>query len=164
MTERKLIQSQSVFSAVPGSFGPLGSVRANGCGAIALYNILRLLGCPAEFGSLLKNMRAHWIRSTLLGGILGSNPFYLLGMLRRKEELELTFYVVRNRSAAEQIAVCHDAYLNLYLYRWGAHYTAAAYQERGLLVCNDPSAADYGDYFERVKTRFMVVVGIDRRE
>ncbi len=162
MTEQKLIRSQSVFSAVPGSFGPLGNVRANGCGAIALYNVLRLLGYTVEYGELLREMRMHWPRATLLGGILGSNPFYLLGLLRRKKGLALTFYGVRNRADAGRVAKCHDVYLNLYLYRWGAHYTAAVYRKQGLFVCNDPSTVDYGAYFEQVKARFMVVVGIDR--
>ncbi len=96
MQEKELIRDQAVYASETGTFGPLGSIRKNGCGSIALYNVLQLLGYPAIYQEILNEMKRHWIRATILGGILGSKPLYLLGFLRRKKDLSFTFYQIRN--------------------------------------------------------------------
>ncbi len=162
----KLIREQNSCPGKRGTFGPLGSVRKNGCGAIALYNLLQLLGYQEDYGSILADVNRHWLKATVLGGLLGMNPWFLLHYLSNKADkaaFHFTTYRLWNAHSALKIQEHHMAYLNLYFYRYGGHYATSAFYDGRLEIYNDGSSQGYKEYFQSEKAVYMVVVGIDKR-
>lgn len=159
--DRRLIVDQREYPAWKGSYGPIGSVKRNGCGSIALHNLMCLCGIRGDYGRLLLRMNREWRSAMLLGGCMGTNPCYIFRYLKSTGSLNTKFYFVMNERTAERIDRSHRAYLNLYLHRGGAHYTVSRFHENGFEIYNDVQATDYQDYFRRSGALFMFVVGID---
>ncbi len=155
---KRLIENQRALDPGRGSYGPLGSAAANGCGFVALYNLYVLLGRTPSAARLLEKIRRGWLRTTLLGGLFGTNPFYVLGRLRALDGVRLTWY--RN-VGRRKLPAKHAAYFIFYLYGFGAHYAVAEQQAGALLVHNDCAAADWREYFQKTGAWLMVVAGVD---
>ncbi len=170
----KLIQCQQNLPHSRGSFGPLGNVAANGCGSIALYNTLLLLGQHVTYEAVLKQMNRKWWKSTLIGGLLGSNPLYVRREILRRRGVCCRCFVYigifkrnleRQRERFRRMGNEYDVFLNLYLHRHGAHYSVAEYQNGVFHVYNDScSSADHEMYYRDVKALGMIVMGIRMRE
>ena len=156
------IKEQYKYSDQRGTFGIFGNVKDNGCGSIALHNVLRILGYANDYGELLMEMNRIWDMAMVFGGILGSNPIYIVKYLMQYADLDFTFYSYSNPDEADIISEDHTAYLNLYFYKVGAHYTASRFSAGNLQIYNDSPSKDYKTYFEKSGSEFMLVVGIDR--
>jgi len=156
-----LIGSQKKLELKRGSYGPFGSVAKNGCGFVALYNLYVLLGRAPSALKLLEDIRRHWLRTTLLGGLLGTSPFYILSSLRALNGVHLTWYWNIGR---QKLPGKHDAYLIFYLYGFGAHYAVAEEKDGSLLIHNDWQASNWPDYLKKTKSWTMTVAGIDQTD
>ena len=120
-------------------FGEKGNISDNGCGVVALYNVLRAAGSPVQF----ENAREFFNNvplSPLLGGTGGLNPMALDATLRTT----FGFDKVKLSSLAEEKDA--DAYIVLYGYlnkrsnNIGAHYVTLVHEENGdYLPLNDPA-------------------------
>lgn len=107
------IVSQPSFAAVP-----YGVKRSdyNGCGWMAAYNLLHLLGRCADWREVVRGMRF----CTLLLGLLGTDPFALRRYLRRRGVRTKVFFRPSRAAAA---ADGHSGIL-MYWHGRGAHFTA----------------------------------------
>lgn len=157
-----LIINQWDYPVKRGSFGVLGSIRKNGCGSIALHNLLRLLGFESRYWAVLEYFRVHCLSSTVCFGLLGSNPFFIWNYLKKLEKLKFKIYKIRNEKQAEEIPKDHAVYLNMYFYKFGSHYTASVFHDGKMLILNDRSAESYGDYFKKIHAFYMITLGIDK--
>jgi hypothetical protein len=132
----------------------------NGCGTVALYNLLQLLDIPVSCEKLRCHVQNHWLCATLAGGLLGSNPFYLFSRLRRLAGVRLRFHIYlggKTPGWMEQGRL----FLNLYLYRFGAHYSVTEYKDGAWQIYNDiTSKSTYPDYYRSVKACGMLVAEI----
>ena len=154
-----LIRDQRALESRRGSYGPLGSVAANGCGFAALYNLYVLLGRRPSPGRLLEEIRRNWLRTTLLCGLLGTSPWYVLRRLRALKGVRLSWYWnVGRRSVPER----HELYFIFYIYGFGAHYAVAEQREGGIAVYNDCGGEGWKDYLKRAGAWWAAAVGIDR--
>ncbi len=168
----KLCQRQ--LSAERGTFGPLGTAAGNGCGSIALYHVLRLLGRPVAYHAVLAQMNREWWKSTIAGGLLGSNPCYIWNQIRRLPGIRCRFFFCLGRAKRQdaywRMAICraeksHTLFLNLYFHRSGAHYTVAERRNGVFHIYNDPYHSKcLKAYYHDTGAWAMVVLGIDKRE
>ena len=76
-TEKIYIERQKNYTKQRGTFGPTGSISANGCGAIAVYNVLIHFEVKADFMDIVERFNRQWLFSTSFGGFMGSYIFYL---------------------------------------------------------------------------------------
>jgi hypothetical protein len=158
--QQKMILDQRQLSNRRGSYGPLGNAAANGCGTVALYNLLQLLGQPVAYERLERQLCRHWLSATLAGGLLGSNPLYIFLLLRRLTGVRLRFHLYCGGTHPRWMEQEH-LFLNLYIYRIGAHYSVCEYNAGTLRIYNDPvSAQSYPEYYHRVKAHGMLVAEI----
>ena len=67
------INEQRALCESEGSFGKKGSIAKNGCGSIAAYNALKILGVSVNYKDVLARFNFH----VLNRGRWGANPFYL---------------------------------------------------------------------------------------
>lgn len=79
--EDKFINNQIALDTTEGSCGYFGSVECDGAGAIAIYNLLKMLGKDITFEEVLEvQRRTH---SLLFAGLGGMNPFRVRKMLKK---------------------------------------------------------------------------------
>lgn len=124
-----IINWQADFSSEIGSYGPEGSIRQNGCGAIAIHNVNILMGGTSDFYQIVSDICASYQKSTILNGKLGTDPLYIVDYFTSKGDT-VTLYDIRR----DAVPTTHDAYIALFLYHdkgdgFGAHYTAGMYVE-----------------------------------
>ena len=106
----------------------LRSSAATGCGWIATYNVLRLLGCPAEPAELIRHYRR---KLPLLNGLFGTFLPHVAGCFRRQG---FSVRVVR-RSGFDEAMDCGDVGV-LYFWwrdglRFGNHFAAVERRQDG---------------------------------
>ena len=77
------IERQKNYTKQRGTFGPFGSISANGCGAIAIYNVLIHFGMKTDFMTIVNRFNRQWLMSTSIGGMMGSYIFYLHYLLKQ---------------------------------------------------------------------------------
>lgn len=110
-------------------FGLFGNVAANGCGAIALYNVLLASGIELTLGEIIRGLR---LRLGLpFGGICGANCFIVAAYLGHWLKLRLRFLFLGDLSAYSQC----DSVIIMYYWRrkfkLGAHYICGIRAEDG---------------------------------
>jgi hypothetical protein len=177
MMRQDLILNQKQLTHLRGSYGPWGNMADNGCGTVALYNLMQLLDVPVSYEKLHSHVQKHWLRATLAGGLLGSNPFYLFSQLRRLTDARLKFHIylggktpgwmpadLRTAVPAGEAHLSlpiRRLFLNLYLYRFGAHYSVTEYKDGVWQIYNDTtSQSTYPAYYRSIKACGMLVVEI----
>lgn len=132
-TEDGLIQSQRLLRGVP--FGEKGNTADHGCGWVSYYNARMLTGRPIGPVEALKNV---W-RGRRKGGQKGTDPFYLVRLLRKDGYYAAMFFAEND---AERVAKAADAVIVLYLYpkrsRLFGHFVAAKYDKEAgdFITCN----------------------------
>jgi len=117
----EMINKQSAYSHKTGTFGPWGSLAANGCGAFAINNANQILGFNTEFSDLSYNLNQNSELTTNIGGWLGMNPL-VVGDYYRQNGAKVTLY-----TNPTDVSKDHDAYIALFFHSGGAHYVAAEY-------------------------------------
>jgi hypothetical protein len=177
MMQRNLILDQKQLTHLRGSCGPWGNMADNGCGTVALYNLLQLLDVPVSYERLHSHVQKHWFLATLAGGLLGMNPVYLFSQIRRRTGARLRLHIYLGGKTpgwmpvALQTAVparephlsppVRRLFLNLYLYRFGAHYSVTEYKDGGWQIYNDTTNnSPYPDYYRSVKACGMLVAEV----
>ncbi len=88
-----------------------------GCAAIACFNLMRLLGAPAEW----KDVKNSLQRSAILGGRFGTGPW---GVARWLRAHGIEYRVTLGKKAAAKAAGASPAGIILYAHRHGLHYVA----------------------------------------
>lgn len=156
--EKIYIERQRNYTKQRGSFGPLGNISANGCGAVALYNVLMYFGIRSEFMSIVNRFNRRWLFSTGAAGVLGTTIYYLFYELKRYHfrvyPVIFTKHVTKNFHLDENSAM-------ILLYYWrknrklGAHYQAGFGSTDGTITLHNPKAAYMGiqDLLREKKTR-----------
>ncbi|NCB29999.1 MAG: hypothetical protein EOM66_01150 [Clostridia bacterium] len=124
------IHNQKTCPKERGSYGKHGSIAANGCGAIAVYNACLMLGYPVPANEIFPVLG----KSALLGGRMGTNPFALRRYLKGRGIRLHTYWQTASIKR-------HEAYIVLYIFRRGCrlfgHYIALAPQGKGFMALND---------------------------
>lgn len=151
------IERQRTFTKQRGTFGPLGNISDNGCGAIALYNVLEFFGVRADFMKLVGRFSRRWLLALPLGGLMGTSIFYLF--------YELVKYGFRVRPVVfTERTICRlseegTAFIMLYLwrkkYRYGGHFQAGLFGENGTVTLHNPKVTyiDLKDMLAEKKKR-----------
>ncbi len=159
----KFIHDQHQLTGVRGTYGPLGNVAANGCGSVALYNLYQLLGCPVAYEELLEEIGRGWFFRTMLAGLWGTSPWYVIRRLGKLKDVRLRYYWYRGRQRQEQKIGCHSFFLYLYIYPFGAHYTVGDARGSRLVVYNDTCRSGcLSGYYREVRALGMLVIGIEK--
>ena len=166
------IERQRTFSKQTGTFGPLGSISANGCGAIAVYNILEHFGMHEDFMKVIHRFERFWPIALPFGGFLGTNIFYLYYILCR--------YGLRVRPLFFIGPWMKEFHLNsdeaiLFFYGWrkrrqmGAHYQAGFGDSEGKLILHNSRSVYTGledllrSKKEREKMWFCMALHVRKR-
>ena len=103
----------------------LGDTAKNGCGWIAAYNVMKMLGNNPDAADILRDMEP----GALLFGSLGTDPFYIADYLSA-QGCKVEFHT--SMIMAEKAAKEADANIYVYFYvtkdgRLGGHYVAFNY-------------------------------------
>jgi hypothetical protein len=124
----EMIYNQRIYSNVPGTFGPWGSIPENVCGVAAIHNVNQILGINTRFDELVYSIQKEYLVTTNLFGKLGMSIDALCG-----------YYInagaaVTDYDSHSKIPNTHDAYIVMYVYKdsngkLGAHYVAASYDK-----------------------------------
>ncbi len=141
------IERQKNYTKQIGTFGPTGSISANGCGAIAVYNVLTYFGIKVDFMDIVKRFNRQWLFSTSFGGFMGSYIFYLAYLLiQYRLQVHLIFFTPKamNRFHLDD----RSAFILLYGWRkkrkLGAHYQAGFGHADGTITLHNPNATYFG--------------------
>jgi len=122
LTSPKFINDQSSQSDVAGTWGAKGSIKANGCGAIALYNALIAAGHKVMLKDVIQMLEGK--KAPIWGGKLGTNPHKIIEVLNNYGTVE---------DATKDMTRRFDSVIVLYGYTYedakgnaslGAHYVA----------------------------------------
>lgn len=111
--EEGFIINQGMMKDIP--FGWFDT-KAKGCGWIAAYNLLKMLGKETEMARCAKELE----KGAFLGELMGENYFKLFAWLK-KQGLDVSMSFPTNRSALKKIAASPCGII-LYNHARGAHY------------------------------------------
>ena len=111
--EEGFIINQGMMKDIP--FGWFDT-KAKGCGWIAAYNLLKMLGKETEMARCAKELE----KGAFLGELMGENYFKLFAWLK-KQGLEVTMSLPTNKAALKKIANSPCGII-LYNHARGAHY------------------------------------------
>lgn len=152
MTEKKketnvYIERQKNYTKHMGTYGPLGSISGNGCGAVALYNVLTYFGIRVDFMSIVSRFNRYWPIAMSYGGFLGTSIFHLHRELKhygfRVYPVFFTPSVIRQFHLDE-----HSAMIFLYYWRkkkkLGGHYQAGFGSADGTITLHNPKVSYFG--------------------
>lgn len=163
-TEDGYVESQRRLRGVP--FGDRGNTADHGCGWVSYYNVRRLTGFPIE---PLDALRAAW-RGQRRGGLKGTDPFYLIKLLRSDGYYAELFFA---KEEAERAARCADGVIVLYLYqkreRLFGHFVAAKYDKEtdGFITYNGEggNTAHAAALWEIASRRsfFTMIIAVSRK-
>lgn len=145
--DKIFIERQKNYTSHRGSFGPTGSISANGCGAIALYNVLMYFGIRAEFMTIVKRFSKLWPFALSWGGCMGTYITHLYYELKRyRLSVHPVFFT---GSAVKNFHLDEDSAI-IFLYGWrkksklGAHYQAGFGSPDGTITLHNPKATYFG--------------------
>ena len=142
-----LINNQGDYSNLAGTYGSMGSIGGNACGAIAVHNALNILGMSKKFEGTQYLYDKYWPGTTVVGGLLGTNPLPIIGQFNSMGFDTKVYYGAKN------VKNDHDAYIALYVWKegsdLGAHYIAGEYKEGKLYVYNyDNPTVQYDSFVD----------------
>lgn len=134
---KQYIEDQRLYTKRRGSYGPLGSISANGCGAVTIYNILHHFSMADGFRPIVEAANRNWLWTMPFFGLLGTNLIYMFAVLHKhgfRMRLRLFEKGVKKRSP--------DAYVLFYFwhkgFQIGAHYQAGFPEKDGGLILHNP--------------------------
>lgn len=153
------INDQRSFDDTLSSFGIKGNINKNGCGSIAMYNVLHAFGEDIPYRTVIENIakdspKIFLKSSTIGGGVFGLNPLYMKGYLKRQGyEVKRAVFKRKDFAIKEEAA-----YIAIYLWfdskhsEIGGHYEALIPTKEGALQAYNISRIyeDFRDY-EKVK-------------
>ena len=134
---KEFINNQSSLDSTKGSYGKLGSLAGNACGAIAMTNICRMDNKDIELDTIVQQNLSK-AGGVILGGALGTNP------LAVKRVLEGYGFKVKYLGAWRNIAQIAPYKYFIVLYSWairgalGLHYQAGRLLPNGQLELFNP--------------------------
>jgi len=141
------IERQKNYTKQIGTYGPLGSISANGCGAIALYNVLIYFGIKTDFMTIVNRFNRLWLIATSCGGILGTSIIHLYRELRQFNFI--VYPIFFTRKTIETFHLDHRSAL-IFLYFWkkkgklGGHYQAGFGNSDGTITLHNPNVTYFG--------------------
>ena len=147
MEQKIYIESQKNYTKQRGTFGPFGSISGNGCGAVALYNMLTYFGIKTEFKTIVNRFNRLLPIATSFGGFLGTSIFHLYRELKKfgfkvypvifTRETMKTFHLNEN-----------TAFIFLYFWRkkkkLGGHYQTGFGNPDGTITLHNPKVTYFG--------------------
>jgi RHS repeat-associated protein len=127
------------FGAFPGS--------SNGCGWIATYNALKMLGRWTHPADIIYE---YELRSPKLAGLIGVMPIPIVNYFRnRGYRVKLSF----NINEFDSIAKRSGAVIICFAYKWGVHYYAAHWDHGFFITYNFVSNDKKARYVKSLKTQ-----------
>lgn len=130
-----MINGQGVFEFANEAFG-LGTYAHNGCGIIAIYNVMQLLGTPESLGMICDEIINEG--GLMLGGILGMNPFVIDDFFVSRGitcKGYSSFYAL-SKDVKEGTVILLMTLNNAYSLLGGAHFMAVQYVNGKYVVYN----------------------------
>ena len=102
----------------------------NGCGWIATYNALIMLGCQTKPADIISE---YEVTGAVLYGVFGVQPYAITHYFRfRGYKVKTTYKTSKFNDVAKQ----HTANIIFYFFPWGAHYFATRYDGNKFLAYN----------------------------
>lgn len=151
-------------------YGLFGNVAANGCGAIAAYNVLNGLGEEVSFPRVVKGLRKR-LGMAFGFGLLGTNIYSLMAYLASFCRLRICFLLLRNRRKLKSCDAVIIHYYWRHKKRIGAHFISGIKNEDGNYVFYNYSASPHTAPLDSIladmKKRHefpLWVIGIKRKE
>lgn len=117
----------------------------NGCGWIAVYNLLRCLNDDADYSEIVAALARH----SLFCGLFGTSPFRIRRYLKRRGHDTLTVF---GKGRTAEIGECARAGILMYRHSGGWHFVAFAQAGDGVLRFYNAVA---GQACERTMERFL---------
>ena len=146
-TEKIYIERQKNYTKQRGTFGSTGNISANGCGAIAVYNVLIHFGLKADFMDIVERFNRQWLFSTSFGGFMGSYIFYLAYILKQYR-LQVRPILFTPKAIDTFHLDNRSAFILLYGWRkkqkLGAHYQAGFSHADGTITLHNPNITYFG--------------------
>ena len=145
--DKVYIERQKNYTKRRGSYGPTGSISANGCGAIAVYNVLVHFGIPMDFMTIVRRFHQQWPVSTSFGGCMGTLITHIIWELK---QYNLRVYpIIFTRKTIKQIHLNENSAM-VFLYFWkkkrrlGGHYQAVFGNPDGTITLHNPKETYFG--------------------
>lgn len=139
-------------SRIRGSYGPSGCEEANCCGAIAIYNVLSMCGEKLSYECVRDEIKRRWIAATVLGGALGTNPFFVKSFIRKRLGIRFRWHIAHDRPYEDGI------YIVLYFYFWGAHFAAASIRDGKLEILNEAAqVSTFSELKDKADAKLVLV-------
>ena len=126
------IYDQTTGDAAKLKVGAFGTGSANGCGPVAIYNALRLLGERVQPAYVIRHLDTTG--GALVGGLLGINPKAVENAFMELEYNVNHMYLPKNLDVA--VKESHVSVL-AYAHNSGAHYVAIEYVDGEYHVYNE---------------------------
>ena len=150
-------------------YGLFGNVAANGCGAIAAYNVLNGLGEEVSFPKVIKGLRKR-LGMAFGFGLLGTNIYSLMAYLASFFRLRICLIFLRNR---KKLKTCDAVIIHYYWRskkRIGAHFISGIKNEDGDYTFYNysavPRTASLDSFLKNMKKEHELplwVIGIKRK-
>lgn len=166
---RELINRQNTSEFRNTRYGLLGNIAANGCGAIAAYNVLNANGVDVSLDEVVKKLRIRLGMAFGLGKF-GTNILSLAALLASCFTLRIRFIILNNGKSA---ANCDSLIIMYYWFkskRIGAHYVAGVKSEDGYFDFYNyslfPQHLKIEDFISRMKRQHeypLWLIGITKK-
>lgn len=124
-----MINNQQYLDKTRGSFGKLGSIAGNGCGAIAMTNICLMEKVPMDLDKMIKLVEKN--NGTLAGGLLGMNPCMVSKIMKKFG------FKVKYLGKLTSINQLKKYKYFIILYGWAEKMTIGAHYQAGRLIANN---------------------------
>lgn len=166
--ENKLIYNQNKMPEAHKRYG-LRSSSNTGCGWVATYNALVLLGRNPEPQKLIKYYESHF---PIVNGNFGT---FILNVVKLFKELKYEVKVTDNKSRFDELAKNSDVCVMFYHWRkkfsFGAHYVALHYNDGLYTGYNTFSNSDGPDNYGKSLEAFInrrkyfgcILLGINKK-
>lgn len=159
-----MILSQNEPPAEHIPFGRYKSAK-NGCGWIAAYNVLQILGISASVATVIRNIaKRFW--GIWFGGKIGANPVALVRSLKNDYSPGMKVRIMFSRKEMIREASRHKACILMYIRKdFTGHYIAFHSEEADQLhFYNLEFTGTFAEYFQRRESQkpwFKMLICID---
>lgn len=152
-----MINNQPYLDKTRGSFGKLGSIAGNGCGAIAMTNICLMEKKQVDLDKMIRKILSY-CDGVLAGGALGTNPVVVPRIMKSFG------FKVKYLGNLKSINQLKNYKYFIVLYTWknkaqlGAHYQAGRLLNNQLELFNPYAVYDSVEEFKHGESAICPIV------
>lgn len=153
LDENGLISRQTLVDGI--SYGT-GNIRANGCGPIAVFNLLKMAEKEANFVDIVNEFEKY---GTNFFGKLGTDPLYFKWFLEKNGFDVKTYYA---KSKFAEVGYQSDAVVVVYAGLNGGHYQLMYHTSGSLFRCINPNGSiSMENYVRELKGNIVFMFSIN---